>query len=398
MIISYIIAVLLRLIPFLLLGSLPFYDPWEYYDGILDYTTGELYLSNEVFRRGHPGFYSLLIVVYTLTGLPLLQYSLLFPPLFNSLSILPMYLLVREFFKNEKAAFISTIFFSAMEIIVLRQSYLVPEGFAVYLMLLTFFYLFKDPYPKREWSQASICFILFYCLCSMHNLTSTMTLIPLLFTLLAFGLPRTFKTRIREILPVSRSLRFIILSIGLSFIWIFWGKEVDYAGFIGNFLALNIEALLISLSGTSTPTPEGFTEHYTTTQGSSSLLNLVAMNAGSLIITLVGIISFIPFLRKYQKETSHIFLIFWIISMFINFVLNIVIDSLFSGRTYAQQAYRAWIFFIIPVIIIASLKIAEIQNERNLYIFMTVSLVFCLIGSLWFNMFLINSYPHIRNV
>ena len=83
--------------------------------------------------------------------------------------------------------------------------------------------------------------------------------------------------------------------------------------------------------------------------------------------------------------------------MFINFALNIVIDSVFSGRTYAQQAYRAWIFFIIPVIIIASLKIAEIQNERSLYIFMTVSLVFCLIGALWFNIFLIDSFPHIRN-
>ena len=394
MIVSYLIAVALRLIPYLFLDSLPFYDPWYYYSGVIDYTYGTESLRHDVFNRGHPGFYSLIIVVNTVTEFPIIPYFSLFPPLFNSLSILPFYLLSREFFKNEKAAIISVFFFSVTEIIVLRQSYLVPEGFAVYLMILTFYYIFKDPVPKRIWSQAFICFVFFYCLCSLHNLTSSMTLIPILFTFLGFLLPRIFKGGFGEILQISRSLRFVIFSVGLSFIWIFWAKEFDYAGFIGNFLALNIDAILISLRGTATPTPEGFTEHYTTTE-SSSITNLVAMNAGSLVVTLIGIIGFFRLLKKPQKDTSHIFLIYWSIVMFINFALNIVIDSLFTGRTYAQQAYRAWIFFIIPVILIASLRIAEIQNYKVFYTLMTTSLIFCMVGALWFNMFMMESFPHL---
>ena len=395
MIISYIIAVVLRLIPFLVLGSLPYYDPWAYYLGVVSYTTGNDFVRQGVFKQGHIGFYSLILVVYSLTELPLLPYLLLFPPLFNSLSILPMYLLVREFFKNEKTAVISVFFFSIMEIIVLRQSYLVPEGFAIYLMLLIFFYVFKDP-RTRFLNQAFICFTLFYCLCSMHNLTSSMTLIPLLFTLFCLVVQRMFKKQVGELLQVSQSLRFIIISIGLSLTWIFWAKEYDYSGFIGEFLRLNILAIFLSLSGRSTPTPEGFTEHYITTQESSSLTDLVVMNAGSLMVTFLGFISFFTLLKKPRKEMSHIFLIFWSISMFFNFALNIVIDSIFIGRTYAQQAYRAWIFFIIPVIIIASLRINEIQNNKVLYILMTTSLIFCLFGAVWFNIFLMETFPHIK--
>ena len=301
--------------------------------------------------------------------------------------------MTKELFGNKRAGLLSSILFSVTEITVLRQSYLIPEGIAIAFLLFVLFYAIKAIYSQNFLKHAGISLFLFYCLCSFHNLTATMTLIPPLVTSLAYLIFSPKGSKITLTIESSEATRFVAIFAALAFVWIFWAREGQYAGFIGNFLSLNIEAILIAASGERQPTPEGFTEHHFSTQ-ELSITDLIVMNGGSIIITLIATIHFLRLIKRPKKDLRQFLLLSWEVSMFVNFAVNVLIDSMFDPGTYAQQAYRSWVFLMIPTIILASSELEHIKKDVIFHTVMMSTLLICVFGSVWFIGFLMESFPH----
>ncbi|MFX1518995.1 MAG: hypothetical protein ACFFCD_03640, partial [Promethearchaeota archaeon] len=86
----YFIAVALRLIPPLILGTFPFYDPIDYSKGTGGFPTANDVLRKRYLSQSHAGFRAYLIVLFLFTDLPLDFIVVYFPSIFNSLSVFPM--------------------------------------------------------------------------------------------------------------------------------------------------------------------------------------------------------------------------------------------------------------------------------------------------------------------
>ncbi|MFX1520078.1 MAG: hypothetical protein ACFFCD_09185, partial [Promethearchaeota archaeon] len=332
------------------------------------------------------------------TDLPLDFIVVYFPSIFNSLSVFPMYLLSKILLRSSKSALTATLFFSVTEIIVLRQSYLIPEGFAISIMLLVIYLFVKAVYSHNFVIYSIVSAILFYCLCSFHNLTATMTLVPILLPLflypfVSFRVKRSSDQGTLIISP-EQTRKLVITIIILTAVWLYWAKEDQYSGFITSFISLDIEAILVSLGGQTQPSSETFSEHYYATQR-TTVFDLVAMAGGSILIFLIAVLGFIRSLKRPRKDFRLFILSCWAFMMFLNFGLNLLIDTLFSASTYGQQVYRAWVFLIIPLLFFASIRLAEIRSNTS-YLVINLSLLLVLVFSTtWFLEFLMESFPHV---
>ena len=394
----FFIAAALRLIPPLILGTFPFYDPIDYSNNTRAFPTSNDFFKKSYLRQSHAGFRAYLIVLFLFTDIPLDFIVVYFPPIFNSLSVFPMYLLSKILLRNSKSALTATLFFSVTEIIVLRQSYLIPEGFAISIMLLVIYSFVKAVYSHNFVNYSIVSAILFYCLCSFHNLTATMTLVPILLPLFLypFVVLRVKRSNDQSTLIISpeRARKLVITIIILTAVWLYWAKEAQYSDFMASFISLDIEAILISFGGQAQPSSETFSEHYYATQ-QTTILDLAAMGGGSILIFLVAVLGFIKLLRRPRKDFRFFILACWAILMFLNFGLNLLIDTLFSARTYGQQVYRAWVFLIIPLLFFASIRLTEIRHNTP-YLVINLSLLLILVFSTtWFLEFLMESFPHV---
>jgi len=385
------------LIPPLILGTFPFYDPIDYSRNTGAFLSYSDFAKKQYLRQSHAGFRAFLIVFYLFTDLPLDLIVVYFPSIFNSLSVFSVYILAKTLLRNGKGALTTTLFFSVTEIIVLRQSYLIPEGFAISLMLLVIYTFVKAIYSNNLIGYGVMSLILFYCLCSFHNLTATMSLGPILFPLLLYPFVslRVKQASSQNILITPEQARkCLILIIFLTSIWLYWAKEAQYSDFMSSFIQLDVDAILISLMGEAQPSPETFTEHYYATQ-QTTLLDLATMASGSILIFLIALLGFIRLLRRPRNDFRLFILASWAIVMFLNFGVNLLIDTLFSARTYGQQVYRAWIFLIIPLLFFASNRLVEIKEETP-YLIISISLLLVLVfGTTWFLGFLMESFPHV---
>lgn len=392
LLIIYFISLSLRLVPTLLIGGMPFYDSYTHYEIILSYLIGQ---DRSVFQKAHVGFYSLNIVITSFTGIPVIIYARFFPPFFDSLTIIPVYLLTDELLRNKRAALCASLFFGVAEIIVLRQSYLIPEGYAIYLMILIFYLILKTVYSGKFLRYSFLSSCLFYCICAFHNLTAAMTFLPLLAALFFIPLVRIrpLKSFSEPRISPNEFKNLFMVSIAFTFIFIFWAKEQQFVSFFASFISLDVTSMISLLRGEETPTQTGFTEHYIVTR-QITLLDLVAMASGSVLIFIISIFGFLRLLRLHKKDFRLYFLLIWTLTMVSNFLLNLLIDSMFSAGVYGQQSYRAWIFMLIPLIILASKRISEIKDDLIFQTILVSFLSILFLGSIWFVGYIMEAFPH----
>lgn len=371
-----ILALCLRLIPPLLSGTIPFFDPW---------------MALEFIQRGYYWeylpFYPLFILfVHMITGLDSVTMIRFLPPILNTLSIIPMYFLVKTLTGNKRTGIYASLLWGICEIGACRQSSAVAEGFGLFLMP-TVFYLAFSALKCSDFKRRILYLGIVYAfLGGSHHLATSMTLLPIL-AILPYVLWRCRGQ------PWFR--RFLVVAFLMLVIWLGWAQTPWYRGFIGRSFDKYYQAFESAFLGEAQPSSVNLVKLYITVPsegGGVRWVDFFALLGSSIIVGALALVKFFKTVRNPIREPQMVFLTIWAWMMGINFLLNVYIDMVLP-LWYAILSYRAWVYFVFPLQVMAASVLTDVRKNKYVLLLLIPLFLTATIGATRFLEHITTDFP-----
>jgi len=334
----YITSAVLRSIPTLIVGGIPFWDPYVYLG---------LIRSNPSFVDvgGYFPYYHLYVVFfYKATHIDPMIFIRFLPAFTDSLAVIVMYYVADFLWGSERAGMRAALLFAVTDITVLRQSYSISEGFS--LIFYAGLWLGMMGFVRRPDRRYLILFILMlYTLGGTHGLP------------LGIFFPTSVIACLLEGLK-NRQLN--VLAAASTIVFAFWLTQSYYSLFVLDYLR-SLQQLMTSQIVAS---PSHVTGQYIVTPKSRT--QFIAEHSSTLLVASLAFISAIELAYQIKSRRrinidpakTVIFSTALVTSLFLG--VNVFMDMKSVSGGYAS-AYRAWLPLAQILILLAAKPLSSIE-------------------------------------
>jgi len=372
-----VLALCLRLIPPLLSGTIPFFDPWM-----------ALSFIQHGYYWEYLPFYPLFILfVHLVTGLDSVTLIRFLPPIINSLSIVPMYFFVKSLTGDKRIGIYASILWGVSEIGATRQSSAVAEGFGLLLMPVVF-YLAFSALKCSDFKKRLFCLgIVYVFLGGSHHLNASMTLLPMLAVLLYVLLRCRSEPWFR---------RYLVIVLVMSVIWLGWAQTPWYRGFIERSFDRYYRIVEMIVRGQLQLSEKSLVQLYITVPtgsgGGVGWIEFFALLGSSLITGALALVRFCKTVRNPMREREMVFLTVWAWTMGVHFLLNVYIDMVLP-LWYAILSYRAWVYFVFPLQVMAASTLTSVRKDKYVLLLLIPLFLTATIGATRFIEHITANFP-----
>ncbi|MBO3803044.1 MAG: hypothetical protein JTT11_04100, partial [Candidatus Brockarchaeota archaeon] len=369
---TYVVAVVMRAIPTLIVGGIPFWDPYLYL-GIVR--------SNpiRVDTTGYFPYYHLFVLYfYKAAQVDPLTYIRFLPPFLNSLAVLVMYYAADFLWGSRRAGMRAALLFAVTDITVLRQSYAVSEGLS--LVFYAGLWLGMMGFVRRpERKYLILSMVMLYTLGGTHGLPFAL-FFP---TAILASMLKGFKNRQLNVVAAASAIVFA-----------FWLTQEYYSLFVMDYLR-SFRELLVSKTVAA---PSHITGQYIVVPKSRA--QFVAEHASTLIVASLAAICAVDLAFQFRSKLSLdpakavIFSASLVTSLFL--ANNMLMDMKCVVGGYAS-AYRAWLPLAQVLILLASKPLAIAENIHPKFGKLVLACIFatCAASTLLFIENYVGEFPHL---
>ncbi|MGQ9514514.1 MAG: hypothetical protein ACUVTL_05630 [Thermoproteota archaeon] len=371
----FVVAVVLRSIPTLIVGGIPFWDPYLYLNIIRQN-------PNNVDTTGYFPYYHLFVLYfYKLTKIDPLIYIRFLPAFLNSLAVLVIYYAANFLWGSQRAGVRTALLFAITDITVLRQSYAISEGLS--LVFYAGLWLGMMGFVRRpDRKYLILSMVMLYTLGASHGLP------------FALFFPTSI---LASILVGLKNRQLNIIAAASTIVFAFWLTQYYYSLFVMDYLRSLRELLLSS----TIAAPSHVAGQYIVVPKSRT--QFVAEHASTFIAASLAAISSIDI--AFQARSKHklsldpakavIFSAALVTSLF--FAVNMLMDMKCVVGGYAST-YRAWLPLAQVLNLLASKPLATAENIHPKFGKLILICIFAAstASTLLFLENYVTEFPHLR--
>lgn len=277
---------------------------------------------------------SAISIIGNINSLSIAKY---FPSFLTSFIIFPIYLLVKELYKDERIALLSGVIFVTIPQFVNFESLFVCESMGVLILLFTFYFLYIS---KNRDSRFSLLFLLSaVTLIFSHHFTSMIGLVLMGVYLIVDHLIYRRRNKVSNSLTTKRDLNtvFLVFAVMLFSYWVYsaviiWQNVGDYINVI---TGLNEMTAYVSQVGA--------TGSIVTLKGNIIFYGFMFFNLFFALVMILKV--FIDKNKKFLTEDIT-FIFIYIFCGIYGFLALYLIEPLISPD---RVLTFAWVFAIIPI-------------------------------------------------
>jgi hypothetical protein len=371
--IAFVVAIVLRLMPTLIVGGIPFWDPYLYLNIVR-------LNPNSVDTSGYFPYYHLFVLYfYKVTHIDPVTYIRFLPAFLNSLAVFAIYYAADFLWGSRRAGTRAALLFAITDITVLRQSYAVSEGLS--LLFYAGLWLGMMGFVRRpERRYLILSMVMLYMLGATHGLPFALF----------------FPTAIlASILKGFRNRQLNVIAAASAIVFAFWLTQSYYSLFVMDYLR-SFRELLVS---TTVAAPSHVAGQYIVVPKSRA--QFVAEHASTFIVASLAAICAVDLAfqvrskRSFDPAKAVIFSAALVTSLFL--ATNMLMDMKCVVGGYAS-AYRAWLPLAQVLILLASKPLAMAENIHPRFGKLILACLFaaCVASTLLFIENYVGEFPHLR--